>query len=196
MIMIILQIVGIVFLAEFIAGVVHWLEDAYIREYTPIVGKLVGIPNVIHHHYPRLIAKHSWWHSSWDLFLLSAMFVLGFWLCGLMCWQVILLATLTTNANEFHKWEHRTRKENGAIISFLQDIYILQTPKQHARHHTDPKNTDYCTTTNLMNPVLNRIKFWSGLEYLLAKIMGIHRVPDTSVRGFGPGPDWLKEYKR
>ena len=96
-----------------------------------------------------------------------------------------------TNANEFHKWEHRTRKENGHVISFLQDIHLLQTSKHHALHHTDPKNSHYCTITNVLNPVLDRIHFWDGLERILAKTIGLHRQPDTSVRGYGPGPAWL-----
>jgi ubiquitin-conjugating enzyme E2 variant len=115
---------------------------------------------------------------------------------GLLTWQVWLFALLTANANEFHKWEHRTRKENGRIISFLQDIRLLQGAKHHARHHTDPKNSHYCTVTNLMNPVLDRVRFWDGLEWLLAKTIQLKRRPDTSVRGHGPGPGWLKEYQR
>ncbi len=111
-----------------------------------------------------------------------------------MTWHVWLFATLTANANEFHKWEHRTRKENGRVISFLQDIRILQTSRHHAKHHTDPKNSHYCTTTNFLNPMLDGLRFWDGLELLLDKTTGLKRQPDTSVRGHGPGPAWLKNY--
>jgi ubiquitin-conjugating enzyme E2 variant len=113
-----------------------------------------------------------------------------------LTWHVWLFAALSANANEFHKWSHRTRKENGRIISFLQDIKILQTAKHHARHHTDPKNSHYCTITNFLNLVLDRVNFWNGLEWLLAKTIQLKRQPDTSVHGFGPGPEWLKEFRR
>jgi plasmanylethanolamine desaturase len=190
------QIVATVFAAEFVAGLVHWFEDAYVRENTPLIGRFVGRPNTIHHHFPRYMTRHSWWQSSWDLTLLATTLVIAAWCFGLLTWQVWLFAILAANANEFHKWEHRTRKENGRLISFLQDIKLLQTSRHHALHHTDPKNSHYCTTTNLLNPVLDTLRFWDGLEWLLAKTIRLHRQPDTSVRGFGPGPSWLEEFRR
>jgi hypothetical protein len=183
-----------VFTAEFAAGLVHWFEDAYIRDTTPLIGRLVGRPNTVHHHYPRFMTRRSWWQSSWDLVLLAALLVVGAWCLHLLTWQVWLFAFLAANANEFHKWEHRTRKENGRLISFLQDVRILQTAKHHAKHHTDPKNSHYCTVTSFLNPVLDIIRFWDGLEWLLARTIGLKRQPDTSVRGHGPGPAWLKEF--
>ena len=47
------QFAATVIAAEFTSGVIHWIEDAYIREDTPYVGKIVGRPNMIHHHFPR-----------------------------------------------------------------------------------------------------------------------------------------------
>jgi plasmanylethanolamine desaturase len=183
-----LQIATTVLAAEFVAGLVHWFEDAYVREDTPLIGKIIGRPNTVHHHYPRYMTRHNWWQSSFDLLCVS-MFLVGVaWCLGLLAWQVWLFAVLSANANEFHKWEHRTRKENGRLISFLQDIKLLQTAKHHALHHTDPKNSHYCTTTNLLNPVLDTLRFWDGLEWILAKTIHLNRRPDTSVRGFGPGP--------
>jgi ubiquitin-conjugating enzyme E2 variant len=191
-----LKFVATVLAADFVAGMVHWLEDAYVREDTPIVGKYVARPNIIHHHYPRYMVRHSWWQTSFDLVLMSVAMVIGAWLTGLLSWEVWLFAIVSANANEFHKWEHRTRKENGPIISFLQDIRILQTAKHHARHHTDPKNSHYCTITNFLNPVLDGMNFWNGLEWALAKTVRLNRREDTSIRGHGPGPAWLAEYRR
>jgi ubiquitin-conjugating enzyme E2 variant len=189
-----LQFTATVFAAEFAAGLVHWIEDAYIREHTPLVGRLIGRPSTVHHHYPRYMTRHNWWQSSWDLVLPAALLVLVAWCCHRLTWPVWLFAILAANANEFHKWEHRTRKENGRLISFLQDIRVLQTARHHALHHTDPKNSHYCTITNGLNPVLDGLRFWAGLEWLLAWTLGLHRQPDTSVRGFGPGPEWLAEF--
>lgn len=189
------QFTATVFAAEFAAGLVHWFEDAYVREHTPLVGRFIGRPNIVHHHYPRFMTRHSWWQSSWDLTLLAVGLVIGAWWAGLLTWQMWLFALIAANANEFHKWEHRTRRENGRIISCLQDIGILQTSRHHARHHTDPKNSHFCTITNCLNPVLDRLHFWGGLEWLLAKTVGLKRQPDTSVRGHGPGPAWLKEFQ-
>jgi ubiquitin-conjugating enzyme E2 variant len=188
------QVPAVVMAAEFGAGCVHWLEDAYIREDTPLVGRWIARPNIIHHHFPRYLTRHNWWRSSCDLVLIAALLVLGAWWAGWLTWQVWLFASLAANANEFHKWAHRTRKENGPVISFLQDARLLQTAKHHARHHTDPKNSHYCTITNFLNPVLDGIHFWDGLEWLIAKTLRIRRRLDTSVHGCGPGPAWLREF--
>jgi hypothetical protein len=195
-IVILLRSVRAVFTAEFVGGTVHWLEDAYVREDTPLIGKVVARPNIVHHHYPRFMTRNTWLQSSWDLCLVSALVLIVAWACGVLTWPVWLFAILTANANELHKWEHRTKAENGRVISFLQKIRVLQTARHHARHHTDPKNSHYCTMTNVLNPILDGVRFWDGMEWLLAKSLGWKRRPDTSVRGHGPGPVWLKEYSR
>jgi len=190
-----LEFMATVVAAELVTGLVHWLEDAYIREDTPLIGRRIARPNIVHHHYPRFMTRHNWLQSSWDLCLLAALVVGGAWALGWLTWEVGVFAALVANANEFHKWEHRTRKENGRVISFLQDIRVLQTGRHHARHHTDPKNSHYCTITNFVNPVLDGLRVWAGIEWVLAKTVGLERRPDTSVRGHGPGPAWLAEYK-
>jgi ubiquitin-conjugating enzyme E2 variant len=195
MVMIPLQIVITALVAEFVAGVVHWFEDAYVREDTPLIGRIVGRPNTVHHHFPRYMTRHNWWQSSWDLALLAAMLVAGAWILGWLTWPVWLFAMLAANANEFHKWAHRTRKENGRVISLLQDMNLLQTARHHALHHTDPKNSHYCTVTNVLNPLLDGIRFWDGLEWLLARTIGLRRREDTSVHGHGPGPAWLETFR-
>jgi hypothetical protein len=192
----ILKFILTVLAADFVAGMVHWLEDAYVREDTPLVGKYVARPNIVHHHYPRYMTRHSWWQTSFDLIIVSAILVIAAWFAGLLTWEVWVFAVISANANEFHKWEHRTRKENGPIISFLQDIRLLQTAKHHARHHTDPKNSHYCTITNVLNPVLDGMRFWDSVEWFLARTIGLNRREDTSIRGHGPGPAWLAEYRR
>jgi ubiquitin-conjugating enzyme E2 variant len=195
-IVVFLRTLRTVFTAEFVTGIVHWFEDAYVREDTPLIGRHVARPNIVHHHYPRFMTRLNWWQSSWDLCLISGLLVVIAWLCGALTWQVWLFAILAANANQFHKGSHRTHSENGPIISFFQDIRLLQTARHHARHHTDPKNSHYCTMTNMLNPVLDGVRFWDGLEWTLARTTGMQRRPDTSVRGHGPGPEWLAEYRR
>jgi plasmanylethanolamine desaturase len=194
--LILAKIVVTALAADFVGGLVHWIEDAYVREDTPLIGRVVARPNIVHHHYPRYMTRHSWWQTSRDLAILSALLVVVAWFAGLLTWEVWLFAILSANANEFHKWEHRSRKENGWLISFLQDIRLLQTARHHARHHTDPKNSHYCTMTNVLNPVLDGAGFWNGMEWALARTVGLERRKDTSLRGHGPGPAWLADYRR
>ena len=185
----------VIMLADFIAGIVHWFEDAYVRENTPLIGSFIGKANVIHHHLPRYMTRNNWWQSSWDLLCFSAVIVLGAWWLDLLTWHVWLFAVISANANQVHKWSHQTRTENGFIITFLQNIRVLQTPYHHAVHHTNPKNVRYCPITNLVNPILDTLRFWDGVEWILARAIGLDRQPDTSLPGNGPAPAWLKELR-
>ncbi|HEX2852843.1 MAG TPA: fatty acid desaturase CarF family protein [Opitutaceae bacterium] len=192
---IVAQIVLIAAVADFIAGVIHWLEDAYFTEDTPIVGPLFIRPNIVHHHHPRFFTRLSWWESSAALVGLGAAILLVAWPLGLLSWQLWLFVAIGINGNQVHKWAHRTRAENGRIISTLQDWRILQTPRHHGLHHSDPKNTFYCPITNLVNPLLERIEFWTRVEAAIERVTGVKHRHDTAVRGQGPGPVWLAEFK-
>lgn len=190
-----LQAAGVILAADFAAGLVHWIEDAYIREDTPWIGAWIGRPNTLHHHLPRRMTQNSWWQSNWDQMLVMGLVVAVAAMTGRLTWQVWLFALVGGNANEVHKWSHRTRKENGRLISWLQDLRLLQTPRHHAIHHTNPKDVHYCPVTNVMNPVLDTLHFWSGLEWLLEKILGVKRQPDSSVPGQGVAPEWIREMR-
>jgi len=189
------EIVGFVSIADFLAGFVHWLEDAYFSEDTPVIGPMVIRPNIIHHHLPRYMTKLSWWESSRELVALGAITLAGAWMLNALTWQVWFFVALSVNANQVHKWSHQTRAENGPIIARLQDWKILQTPHHHGLHHKDPKNTYYCPITNFVNPLLERISFWNRLENIIERLTGITHREDTAVRGNGPGPAWLDEYR-
>lgn len=190
-----IQVVLIVGLADFVAGLVHWAEDAYFTEDTPVIGKLVIVPNIVHHHLPRYFTRLSWWESSRLLVLAGLVLVAIAWPLGLLSWQLLLFVAVSVNANEIHKMAHRTRAENGRFISRLQDWRILQTARHHGLHHTDPKNTYYCPVTNFVNPLLERIEFWPRLEEFIERRTGVTHRHDTAVRGQGPGPDWLARFR-
>lgn len=191
-----LQAAAVILAADFVAGLVHWFEDAYIREDTPWVGRAIGRPNTLHHHLPRWMTRNSWWQSNRELLIGAALLVAGAAALGCLTWQVLLFAGVAGNANEVHKWSHRTRRENGRLITWLQRLRVLQTPQHHAVHHTNPKDVRYCPVTNALNPVLDALQFWVGLEWLLARVFGLQRRPDTSVPGQGGVPEWIAELRK
>ena len=191
-----LQAACVVLLADFVAGLIHWIEDAYIREDTPWVGCWIGRTNTMHHHLPRRMTQNTWWQSNWDLLLAMSLVVIVSALLGCLTWHIWLFAIVAGNANEVHKWSHRSRRENGRFISWLQDLRILQTPRHHAIHHTNPKEVHYCPITNVVNPVFDTLHFWAGLEWLLEHSIGLKRQPDTSVPGQGVAPTWITELRR
>jgi hypothetical protein len=174
--------VGTVLLADFISGVVHWAEDAYIRKDTPILGKLVANANIEHHEKPRAFVVRGWWESSWDLALLATLLIITAWATGNLTWQIWLFAILSANANQIHKWAHQAPHENGRIITFFQKIKLLQTQRHHAQHHRNLKNSHYCSITNVLNPVLDELEFWKTTENVLNKLFGMTRREDPSIK--------------
>ena len=172
---------GVVLLADFISGLVHWAEDAYARKDTPVVGKWIGQANIEHHIHPRAFVSRSWWASSWDLVTVSSLVVLGAWWMALLSWQVWLFAMVTSNANQIHKWAHRAPHENGRIVTWLQKVKLLQTQRHHAKHHSGQKDSHYCSVTNFLNPILEELEFWKLLERFNARVLGLKRRVDPSV---------------
>ena len=67
------------------------------------------------------------------------------------------------------------------LSGLLQRIRLVQTPRHHALHHTDPKNSHYCVLTNFLNPILDGLRLWDGLEWTIHALLGVHRRTDTSV---------------
>ena len=70
--------------------------------------------------------------------------------------------------NELHAIAHRTDKENGKIVCWIQKIGLIQSRKMHGLHHTSPYEINYCVMTNYCNPILNFIGFWNKLEKLIS----------------------------
>ncbi len=191
-----LQAAGVVLTADFAAGLVHWIEDAYIREDTPVLGPWIGRANIVHHHLPRHMTRNTWWDSNKELLMAMGLLIITTAGLGCLTWHVWLFALVGGNANEVHKWSHRTRRENSRFITRLQDLRILQTPHHHAVHHTNPKEVNYCPITNVLNPMLDTLHVWEGIEWLLARTLGLRRQPDTSVPGQGKAPAWINEMRR
>jgi plasmanylethanolamine desaturase len=174
------KFVACIVIADFLSGFFHWLEDAYGREYWPITGRLVTRPNILHHHEPRYFTRHSWLKSASVIMVLVAAGLLAAWAGGFLGWMTWTVALIDVNANESHKWAHRTPSENGRLIRALQWTGLLQSPAHHARHQ-HRKNTHYCVITDYLNPLLDAVHLWDGLEWLVYRITGVRRRHDDSV---------------
>ena len=84
---------------------------------------------------------------------------------GWLNWMVAFCLIYGLMANEIHAISHRTMKENGKFISFLQKLGLLQSRRMHGYHHSAPYDVNYCVLTNYLNPILNKIGFWHFLEW-------------------------------
>jgi ubiquitin-conjugating enzyme E2 variant len=176
-----MQAAAAVLAADFISGAVHWAEDAYARPDTPIIGKLIANANIEHHAKPRAFVTRGWLESSWDLLLLGTAVIATAWWLDMLAWPVWLFVFCAVNANQVHKWAHSNPRENGAIVSFLQKIKLLQTQRHHGKHHSGMKDSHYCALTNVLNPVLDELGFWRGLERGIERLFGMQRRPDPTV---------------
>jgi ubiquitin-conjugating enzyme E2 variant len=178
--MIVMQIVVTVLLADLVSGTVHWLEDAYARPGMHWINKIAE-ENLLHHARPREFLKKTWWQSSWDLMLAVIAVIAVAWIFDVLTWQVWLFSFLVANANQIHKWAHSSHAERGVVIRALQHVYLLQTPRHHARHHSGEKNTHYCVITNFLNPILEEVEFWKRLERINHALFGLERRTELAV---------------
>lgn len=175
--MLLVEILAVVLLADLVSGVVHWWEDSYARvDRGPL--RQVAINNLRHHARPREFLAKGYWESSWDLWLLAAIVVITSIALDVFSWHVLLFAVLSANANQIHKWTHRTRDENGWLIGTLQRLHLLQTPRHHSRHHQGQRDSHYCVVTNFLNPLLEEVQFWRRLERVVQKFTGATRRND------------------
>jgi ubiquitin-conjugating enzyme E2 variant len=171
----------VVSIADLICGLVHWFEDAYGQEQWPIIGAAIIVPNRLHHVKPRAFVLKSWWQSSrYQVVTGIGVVLVALW-AGWMCWELMLFVVVAANGNEVHKWAHRTRAENGRLISWLQAWGIVQNHRQHARHHRGLRNSHYCTITTWVNPVVDTLQIWRFLEFCIGRITGVMPVLESTV---------------
>ena len=165
--MVFLEALLVLLVADFVSGLVHWAEDTFGDERTPLIGRWIVRPNVLHHEDGRAFVGKSWLASSWDLAAVGLVVLGAAWSLDLLTWHVGLLVLAGSNANQIHKWSHMSRREAPRLVRLLQRARLLQSPAHHAGHHRGEKNRRYCVITELLNPVLDGLGFWRGLESLI-----------------------------
>src|SRR5438034_215982 len=122
----IVEAVIVIVLLDLVSGLVHWAEDTFWTESTPVLGDWVVTPNVIHHRDGAAFLRNSWFRSSWDLLLAGVLIVLMAWSLRLLTWQVCLFVLVGVNANQIHKWNHMPRSRVPAAVKLLQRARLLQ----------------------------------------------------------------------
>ena len=164
-----LEAVAVLAVVDLASGFFHWLEDTFWSEDTPVLGRWVVTPNVLHHRSPAAFVDKSWLESSWDLVAFGACIVGAAWGLHCLTWHVWVFALVGANANQIHKWAHVPRQRLPWAVGALQRVGVLQSAAHHAAHHRGEKNTAYCVITPWVNPVLDRLGVWRGLERLVVR---------------------------
>ena len=182
MLIIIVKIIVAILAADFLTGIVHWWEDAYGNPNWKYFGKSVIQPNLLHHQKPREFLKSSYFQLVF-FSVLVAIVLLGLcYLLNILNAYTAFAILLSSQGNQIHAFSHKSDKENGPFICFLQGLGVLQSRRHHGRHHRSPYACHYCAVTNYLNPLLDRIAFWTGLEWMIYKLSGIKVLRGTAIR--------------
>lgn len=175
--MVIIEILGAWLLADFLSGVVHWAEDRLLTEETRFdLLNSIKADNDLHHQKPAALTRYSYWENisttaPLSLPLAMALYYLGahhvFWLA----------AFFGTFANLIHRLSHTPPNKLPIFIQFLQFTGLFISFEHHHKHHysmngivkKEDASIRYCPMTNWLNPILDYIGFFPGLERLLGK---------------------------
>ncbi len=169
--------------ADFITGMVHWWQDAYGNPTWPIIGTFIIQPNLRHHHCPREMLKLSYWQRI-NTSIITAAAIIGMCLWREWCpWQLIVGICFASQGNEIHAMGHRSDRENGKVVQFLQKIGLIQRRRTHGWHHKAPYDTNFFVMTEYLNPFFNKIYFFEKLEWVIQKVLHVKPIRGASVRG-------------
>ena len=163
--------------SDFASGFVHFLADTIGSARTPWLGRHFIAPFRAHHAAPEELVEHDFIETNGNNTLI-ALFVLVpatwnlsaeaggtpavysvFWLS---------LAAFVVMTNQFHKWAHAASMRNAKplprLVRTLQRSRLILNPTHHAEHHKSPHDRHYCTTSGMLNPLLDGIGFFSFLR--------------------------------
>jgi hypothetical protein len=163
MIGLLFSIIAGILLADFVTGVVHWLEDRFGSEAWPLLGPLVIAPNRLHHREPLAFTRAGFLSRNST----AAAGALAIGAAALLVFGPSLVLGVAIGAgclaNEVHLWAHRPDRA-PRIVRMLQATGLLQSRRHHSVHHAAPHDRRYCTLTSWLNPLLDRAGFWRLLE--------------------------------
>lgn len=168
--------------ADFMSGLVHWIGDTWGNPSLPIVGQYFIRPFREHHVDQTAITRHAFTETNGanclaTMFVLLPTIALLYSSISPIVFGFHVFAFAMTmgvfGTNQFHKWSHLPTERRPKIIKALQKIGLILEPKHHAKHHSAPYDTYYCITVGWLNPILAKIKFYKGMEWLITKITGV-----------------------
>lgn len=146
-------------LADLVTGAFHWWEDSFGSESWPVIGPWIIQPNRLHHRDPLAFTRHGFCARNRASIIAAILVaaVLGL-LFGAQPW-IIALGIGAALSNEVHRYAHQPSLA-PKWIRVLQDVGLLQSPRQHAIHHRPPHTANFCVLTNWLNPLLEGVGFW------------------------------------
>ena len=177
-------------LADFMSGLVHWGADTWGSARFPILGPTLIRSFREHHVDPTAITRHDFVETN-GASCLVCLPILGYALTVHLSTESVGLIFLVTAlsslsfwtlmTNQAHQWAHQGRKAHPWVRK-IQSLWIVLPAARHAEHHQTPFVDSYCITTGWLNPLLNRIQLFRGLEWLVYTVTGaIPRLEDQKL---------------
>ena len=159
-----------IFFVDFVSGLGHWLQDRYGTEEMTWIKDSIVIPNKEHHQSPRKFLSHSYWYRNNVMIITGIFLAFMFAINGIHPFTNFCSMILLSNINEIHAYAHRKKSETPKIVLWCQNIGLLQSKKHHNLHHSSPFEVRYCILTDWLNPILDKIKFFRFLEWIIFKV--------------------------
>lgn len=169
-----------ILIADFISGLLHWAEDRYGSPDWPIVGEAIR-ETIGHHTRPMRITERTFWELNGRVLIIAAGLGIVFAGIGMPLTMIISAALFGGFSNQIHCWSHTPPARLPRLVRYAQRSGVFLSFEHHAGHHRGLKNTRYCVVTNWFNPLLDRIRFWSGLEALLRRLFQLNVRLDPSI---------------
>ncbi|EPY33130.1 ubiquitin-conjugating enzyme E2 variant [Strigomonas culicis] len=195
-----LYIAAAMALADLVSGLAHWGLDTWGTPDTVIFGNFIRSFRE-HHVDQTAMCKHDFIETNADTTLPLLPVLIGQFVLLRMAnhsgngYSVNLhrdnvgihvflntLALFVAFTNEIHKWSHQFKQ--APLVRSMMGYGLLLSPVAHRKHHKDPYDCSYCITTGWLNPPLDAIRFWRGLEFVVSALTGaVPRANDQSMLG-------------
>jgi hypothetical protein len=164
-------------LADFLSGIGHWYEDKVLNK--PNLYKFlddIQRDNEIHHDVPSAMTRYTFWQTINTTALITVPITILLFLLDAPT-ILTLAAFFATFANQVHKYSHMPKGKRPKWVLLLQGTGLFITFEQHQSHHFDENGLvkkqnakiAYCPMTSWLNPVLDKINFWTHLERFFGK---------------------------
>jgi hypothetical protein len=168
--MIALKVIFLFLLADLGTGIFHFAADTYGKEDGKFMTQSVNFL-LVHHNEPRKILEQSYWELTGGVYKVAILvfpisLLLGF------SWELLLFLLFSANGNMIHKWAHQIKDNRSALVVIMQNLRLIQNPKQHMKHHDGYFNQNFCVMSNFLNPILTQLHIWQGVIIVL-KLIGI-----------------------
>jgi ubiquitin-conjugating enzyme E2 variant len=166
------------FLADVFSGLLHWVTDTWFNE--EIGGRLIRVGRE-HHVKPRYLLHYGFRdqisYPAWPVLIvfgpLGLLQTLVFTPTAINIGGVAISLVITVTMY-FSVYAHRLGHMNSpsAFIRFLQRANLIMSPQHHSIHHRGNHDIHYCVIFGWGNYILDPIKFWRGLEWLVVATTG------------------------